>query len=122
MSRQINMDSLSKEDVRYLADRGRLTPSQEAQYRQELKDTTPPQAPNPLLQPTVGDVGTAEAALGGIVNPDTDVPPYHEWTKKDLVSEIDTRNEGRSEENQISNKGTIRDLADRLEADDENNE
>lgn len=126
MSRQIDTSDLSKlseEELLYLADRGRLTAEQEAEYGIKPSRRGGRQEDAPTLGDNTGDVGTADGApiVGGSVpndGSDEPVPPYEEWSKKDLQAEIDRRNEDREEENKIPRSGTIAELADRLTEDD----
>ncbi len=54
-------------------------------------------------------------------DPDPEVKPYPKWKKADLEAEVESRNEGRAEDDLIvvEGKGTVADLAAALEADDE---
>lgn len=49
-------------------------------------------------------------------------PPYEQWKKQELVDEINERNAGREPEDVIDSRGTAKELAERLYADDEANE
>lgn len=50
---------------------------------------------------------------------DADTTPYPDWPKKELLREIEARNEGRSDDERMSKSGTVAELAERLAEDDE---
>lgn len=135
MAREIDLskglESLSKEDLVYLRDRGRLTPDQEKQYLGS--NTGSPVLPPTSLgdTPNVGDVGTVadDVNLGGQGTPLTESSRstgnqsgnndvYADASKAELRAEIDQRNDGRDEDYRIAVSGTAEELADRLREDD----
>lgn len=132
MSKQINtgdLGSLSREDLEYLRDHGKLTPEQEKQYLGKI-EVNAPTAPALDEQPNTGDVG-ANPPDGGSPTPaagstdnggssDNEGKPYSEWLKADLEDEITKRNSEREEDDQIVPDGDLKqDLIDALELDDE---
>jgi hypothetical protein len=93
MSRNIPQDqALSAEDRQYLLDRGRES----------------------LVERLDEEHGVVDGS-----DEETEAEPYTKWTVAELVSEINERNVGRSEGEQLSTKGTKAELVARLEEDDE---
>jgi len=93
MARDIDtsdLGKLSQEDLLYLRDRGRLTASEEADF----------------IDDSIED------------NEEEDDKPYSEMTLKELGDEIDRRNEGIDEEDQIAKPKTKGDRIAVLEEDD----
>jgi hypothetical protein len=148
MSREVDksdLGSLSEDDIRYLQDRGQLTPTEEEEFgvvestKYGAGLTEPPE-----LGDNLGDAGTADDSpiVGGVgakaepipvIQPDlsasagggegdgddpsaySDVP-YEEWPKKVLQQEIEIRNAAGSD---LRKTGTVAELSAALREDDE---
>lgn len=97
--RQIDMskglENLSREDLLYLRDRGRLTPEQEAQYLSEEDAAPTAPEPNPPSTPTTGDTGPAPDTGGneddGGSEPTDNYDDEDAWSYKDLQAEAKKR-------------------------------
>lgn len=116
MSREIDtsdLDSLSKEDLLYLQERGQLTAEQEAKYG--LDKSTATSTPTGFTEPDIGDVGTVgdEYIVGGSPPPEPSAEgkPYEDWSKAELAEEAENRG--------LAKSGTKEELVARLQEDDE---
>lgn len=135
MSRDIDtsdLSALSKKDLEYLRDRGRLTPEQE---RELLGDSTPEPftARSVADTPHTGDVNTNntnpnKASGDPAPTPDEDdsLPDnYEDWKVSQLEKEIDARNAERGDGSDVGliapASGRKNDLIAALAADDEAN-
>lgn len=135
MARKIDPYNLDPNDVYYLQDRMWMVEEYERQgLTEEMKvvretERLVPGEPAPPSEIKVADMSLGVRADGVIDKPASNgvVPEesvvvddqYEEWTKEDLVAEVDERNkeEGRTEP--LSKSGTKAELAARLHEDDE---
>lgn len=138
MARNIDMskglEALSEEDLKYLRDRGKLTPAQEKEFLGGIYNNPGANRSADLTDvPNAGDVSTApepgesgegegegEDGEDGEGTPQGDVP-YNEQDRKDLYAEVVRRNSNRPEGERMSANGRTSkpDLIDLLEDDDE---
>lgn len=134
MSRTIDPENLSTQDVLYLKDR----PWMVKEFKNQGFDMKKVEE---FPQPIPGDpnfvISTQEMSQGfvpddvqlapadnGVVGTGAEDDPladtdYEDWPKADLIAEIDSRNLEEDRENPISKSGTKEELAARLHADDE---
>ena len=133
MSRDIDtsdLSKLSKEDLVYLRDRGRLTPEQERELLGGI-NPEPPQGRSIADTPNTGDVDVnntnpdkrqgkpdsenTQVGASGEELPDS----YEDWKVAQLEAEIDARNSEREDDDKISPaSGRKDDLIAALAADD----
>ncbi len=111
-----DVKSLNFEDFEYLRLRGRLTAKQEEEYlsKASKSDKAKVEALASLEIsmediPNTGDVNTL---------PDEADDDYEDWSKAELVEEINARNEMNGDSAPISPTGTIDNLVKRLRSDD----
>lgn len=136
MSREIDtskgLGKVSKEDLEYLRDRGRLTPDQEREFLGGIQNTAPT-APNVSEMQNTGDINAEAPPAVESLRPDEDdeesveveplTAPYSGYTNDLLEQEIKRRNINRPDDEQIAPDGTTKqDLVDALEEDDDINE
>lgn len=118
MSKEVDtsdLGSLSRDDLLYLRDRGRLTPAQEEEFLSEDKPTRQgggrTRRPKPSGE-AVGDTGATPDASGAEPEPGeaNEGPDYDSWERSDLLAELGNR--------ELSKKGAHDVLVARLLEDD----
>lgn len=138
-----DLSALEEDDIRYLQDRGLLTPAEEAEHG-VIKVTRLGGGADEAseLGENTGDVGTVtDESFGGVGHRAEPIPvpqalvldedgeaadnsaladtPYEEWPKSNLVAEVDVRNSQPDRETKLRRSGTVADLAAVLREDDE---
>lgn len=131
MSMEVDLSTpLTDEERAYLHMRGRVSDIQRADDANNVTDAPVPAGDGtaPGSEELRKAQLIAELRAMGVDVPEQDgeqdaddetAPPYETWSSADINTEIDRRNEGRTDADKISKAGTVSQRADRLYMDDE---
>lgn len=118
MAREIDLDDMSDDDLLYISQRSWLVDEAMRVHGVDLK---------PKISQVLYGTDKVPAGPGKIITTESANPPaddeepidYEEWTKDQLVKEIQARNVDLDEDSQMSISGVKAELVARLRADDE---